>query len=187
MKRLIFSVLTLMLAAGCGSDSIGETANETSLATTAPVVSFEPGHGRTAKPTGPVTISYRIVGKPIVGQPVGVELLVESALGSEPLQLNYRINDATAMQFPKDQLRRVSYAPGNAEQPRPQHVRVIPMREGRLYLNVSATANGNSGSTSTVVAIPIDVGAALPDVAGSGEVTLDENGAAIRSVPAAEK
>ena len=60
------------------------------------------------------------------------------------------------------------------------------MREGRLYLNVTAAIETEDGSMSTVLAIPIQVGAARREVQQNGEITTDENGELIRSLPASE-
>ena len=81
---------------------------------------------------------------------------------------------------------RVSIAPTNDEEPSLHQVRVIPLREGRLFLNVSATIQSESGPISTVTAIPIQVGAAPREVQENGEVLTDENGELIRSLPASE-
>ncbi len=62
-----------------------------------------------------------------------------------------------------------------------QQVRVIPMREGRLYLNVTAKVQTETGSLSTASAIPIQVGAAPKRITEEhGELGTDENGEAIR-------
>ena len=64
-----------------------------------------------------------------------------------------------------------------------QQVTVIPMREGRLYLNVSASVETETGSMSTVTAIPIQVGDAPRELQDHGELTTDESGEAIRVLP----
>ena len=61
------------------------------------------------------------------------------------------------------------------------------MREGRLYLNVAAIVETESGSMQTVTAIPIQVGPAAPrEILDNGTVTRDEDGNLIRSLPAKE-
>jgi hypothetical protein len=84
------------------------------------------------------------------------------------------------MQFPEAQPPSVSMAATNSEEPRFQQVRVIPLREGRLFLNVSVSIETDGGTISSVVAIPIQVGPAVRQQQENGTVTTDENGEAIR-------
>jgi hypothetical protein len=185
---MILSLLAMAVMAGCGDGSVAESDADGVVATDAPEVSFKPGASsdHTVKPQGPVTIAYKIIGTPIVGQPVGVDLQVQSTIGPQAITLSYRVNDSTAMQFTEAQPSRVSIAATNDEGPSLQQVRVIPLREGRLFLNVSATVETEGGSMSTVTAIPIQVGSAPREIQENGEVMLDENGELVRSLPATE-
>ena len=61
-----------------------------------------------------------------------------------------------------------------------QQVTIVPQREGRFYLNVSASYQSEDGTTSTVTAIPIQVGTGARELQEHGEVQTDENGEAIR-------
>jgi hypothetical protein len=190
MNRVLKSVSILALALAmnaCGDATEGDSAVD-APAVTAPQVSFTPGpdSGATAKPSGPVIISYRIIGSPIVGQPVAIELEFASTIGPQPMNISYRVNDATALQLPETQLASVSMAPFEDDERGSQQVTVIPLREGRLYLNVAASIEGESGSVSSVTAIPIQVGGALRETQVNGEPGLDENGEAIISLPAKE-
>ena len=190
MNRVLKSVSTLALALAmnaCGSATEGDSAVD-APAVTAPQVSITPGpdSGATAKPSGPVIISYRIIGSPIVGQPVAIELEFASTIGPQPMNISYRVNDATALQLPETQLASVSMAPFEDDERGSQQVTVIPLREGRLYLNVAASIDGENGSVSSVTAIPIQVGGALRETQVNGEPGLDENGEAIISLPAQE-
>jgi len=190
MNRVIVPALaiTAFLYAGCGNGSIDESDAGTAVSTTAPDVSFKPGADamRTAKPQGPVTIAYKIIGTPVVGLPVGVDLRVQSNLGPQPITLSYRVNDSTAMEFAQAQAASVSIAANNDTGSSLQQVQVVPLREGRLFLNVSATIETESGTMSTVTAIPIEVGEAPRQPEENGEVLTDENGELVRSLPASE-
>jgi hypothetical protein len=182
-KKLL--VLVAALLAGACSNGGDENATEPvdePLATTAPEASFKPGpsDGQTVKLQGPVSISYKIIGAPIVGQAVAVDLQVVSNVGAQAITLTYRVNDTTAMQFPEAQPPSVSMAATNSAKPQSQQVRIIPLREGRLFLNVSASIETDSGTISTVTAIPIQVGSAVRQPQENGTVTTDENGEAIR-------
>ena len=143
---------------------------------------------RTSKIQSPVRIDYRVIGTPIVGMPVAVELQLRSLLGTEPYRLSYRVNDPTAMRLPESQSASVSVSPSTRDELSSQQVTVIPMREGRLYLNVTAEVETESGSMQTVIAIPIQVGVAAPrELLDKGTVSEDANGNLIRSVPAKEE
>ena len=192
MNRAIFPlcITTLMLGA-CGNGGDVETAADAEtqeVAAPAPKVSFAPGKSNmtTTKLQGPVRISYRIIGEPIVGQPVAIDLRFESSLGPQPFNVSYRINDATALEFPEVQSEKVTIAPSLGESFAAQQVTVVPMREGRLYLNVAAQVEGDMGSISSVTAVPIQVGQAPRELLENGTVTTDENGELIRSLPAQE-
>ncbi len=60
------------------------------------------------------------------------------------------------------------------------------MREGRLDLNVSASVETENGSMSTVTAIPIQVGDAPRTLQQNGQLATDEDGNAVRVLPANE-
>lgn len=132
------------------------------------------------KPGSPFRISYKVIGTPIVGSPVTVNLRVTSSLGSQPLKISYRINDASAMMFHEAQPSEIKMAPAANEDFIAQQVTVIPQREGRLYLNVGASVETDSGSMSSMMAIPIQVGSGGRELQENGELQLDENGEAVR-------
>ena len=137
-------------------------------------------------PVGPVAVSYRIIGKPVIGQPIAIDLNVKSMMGTQPVTIKYRINDATAIQLAKSQPATVTMAPSagaGGDVGGRQQVTVIPMREGRLYLNVSASVETETGSMSTVTAIPIQVGDAPRELQDHGELKTDESGESIRVLP----
>ena len=178
MTNKSWLIAVLALFAACGGDAAAPDAAQTEAADGA-----KPGDGAatTVKPEGPVRVDYRIIGTPVVGQPVGVDLEITSNVGLQPVAIDYRINDPTAMQFPEAQPARVALAPTAEGKPGLQQVRVIPLREGRLYLNVSAEVETESGTIATAIAIPIEVGAApvrRPEAHGVTET--DENGEAVR-------
>jgi len=181
MQRVIIPVVAILAITGCGGADAPQA--EVSVETTAPEVSFKPGAKaqHTVKPQGPVQIAYRIIGTPIVGQPVAVDLQVTSMMGPQEVTLSYRINDSTAMQFPDAQPPSVSLAPSADESSSFQQVRIIPLREGRLFLNVSADIKTDDGTMTTVTAIPIQVGASsIREPQQHGVEATDENGEAIR-------
>ncbi len=187
--RLIASMIAMSSLAACGksTNETGALPEDRVPATNAPAVTYKPGPqspekdtSLTAKMTGPVRISYRIIGTPVVGQPVAVDLRVTSALESPSITLDYRINDASALQLAKSQPASFSLSANDLERGGVQQVRVIPMREGRLYLNVSASIETERGSMSTVTAIPIQVGDAPRVLERNGETQTDAEGNLIK-------
>ena len=173
--KVIFALAAMTLAAACGKAEVE-----------APVVTFTPDNDIVGKPSGPVAVAYRIIGKPVVGQPVAIELKFDSSLGDQPLAVVYRINDATAMRLADSQPSTLTIAPAEDDASSSQRVTVIPMREGRLYLNISASVETSEGSMGTVTAIPIQVGDVPRVISENGTAGTDENGDAIRALPAQE-
>ena len=189
-KTFVTSFAIAILVSACGNGSVDQTADPegADVATTPPSVTFTPENddAATGKPSGPITISYRIIGKPIVGKAVAIDLRIASTLEDQPYNVSYRINDTTAMRLPESQPARVAVVPNVGEDFSLQQVVVIPLREGRLYLNVAAEFDTGDGSMSTVTAIPIQVGSGARELQENGIVTMDENGEPIRSLPARE-
>lgn len=185
--------LSIGLLAACGGADRPDGAaapDPEKTAVAAPKVSFEPGDDAgmtTVKPGSPVVISYRIIGQPVVGQPVAIDLRFDARPGSRAFSVDYRINDTSALQFPETQDRKVTVSPAAGKAFATQQVRVIPMREGRLYLNVAAEIETDTGVISSVTAVPIDVGAPVDAIGESGVVTTDESGESIRVLPAREE
>lgn len=190
MIRQIAATAVLGLALGlgaCGPADTGQVAEEGVVDSKPPTVSFVPdGEFSVAgKPGGPVRFAYRIIGTPVVGQPVTVDVQVTSNVGDRPVTLRYQTTDTTAMSFPESQAASLTVALDD-ERPVAQQVTVIPLREGRLYLNVAAEIEIEGGSVSTVTAIPIEVGSKPRELEENGTVTTDEEGELVRSMSGSE-
>lgn len=169
----------LLLAVGASANAAAAAQSDVKKDTLA---------ARSSELQSPVEITYRVIGTPIVGSPVALDLQFKSALGEVPYRVNYRVNDATALQLPESQADTVSISPSSANEVVAQQVTVIPLREGRLYLNVAAVVETEGGSMQTVTAIPIQVGAAAPrQPTEDGRVVRDEDGNLIRTLPATEE
>jgi hypothetical protein len=67
-----------------------------------------------------------------------------------------------------------------------RQVVVVPKREGRLYLNVSAEIETEEGSLIKAISIPVQVGAAREERGTNGELKEDGNGDPVVSMPAEE-
>jgi len=188
MKHANTVAVSLLLVVGLAScaaekDVAALAVQEVEIDTTAPTVSFKPGDEfstTTAKPGAPYTIGYRIIGTPIVGSPVTIDLRVRSTLGPRPVTISYRINDASAMMLADSQPDSVYLEPAANESEFTQQVTIIPQRNGRLYLNVSASFQTDDGTMSTASAIPIQVGTGTRELTDNGTLSVDENGDAVR-------
>ncbi len=119
-------------------------------------------------------------------QPIAIDLRFISLVSDRPVNVTYRINDPTALRLAESQPESLSVGPAEDSGGRPHQVTIIPLREGRLYLNVAASIETENGTLSTVTAIPIQVGEAPRSVQQNGVAGTDENEEAIRSLPAQE-
>ena len=188
MKRanyLAFSACAALGLAACGNSDVDATTAEpvASVSEEVPELETKPApsfDGTVSKPGSPFIVSYKVIGTPIVGSPVTVDLRVTTTLGSQPVKVSYRISDASAMMFHDAQPSEVEVAPAANEDYISQQVTVVPQREGRLYLNVGTSVETDDGSMSSVIAIPLQVGEGARTIEEQGEVQVDENGEAIR-------
>lgn len=192
MKTTILpaAAMLLLLAAGCdtGQDDTNVPAQSGGVsdaggaadASVPKPASRSGAETKTAKIGGPVSIDYRIVGQPVVGQPLSIDLRVSSALGDQPVRLDYRILDASALQLAEAQTPFATIAPSAGEARGQQQVTIVPLREGRLFLNVAATVETAEGSMSTVTAIPIQVGDSRRELGENGRIEAGENGDSVR-------
>jgi len=189
MKRhTTLSVAILLASIGLvacqgGSDSTGAAQQEPAAASGKPALpvagndSASPG-----KPTAPISMSYEIVGNPIVGQPVLINVEVRSAAG--PVNVRYSITDASALMFQVGQVERLEIADPSAGSV--QQLSVIPQREGRLYVNVAAEVQTPNGAMIRSMAIPIKTGSAPEKPTINGELKEGPDGEIVISMPAEE-
>ncbi len=195
MSGLLFSRLSLLTLCGltltaCQSGSDDAATGGTVVAAAAvhskPEVPAERPKSSPGKPSAPITIDYEIMGKPVIGVPLSINVKISSAL-DHPIRVNYRINDSTSLMFTTAQSRTVSLLPAGDEAYSAQQVTVIPQREGRLFLNVSAEIETDVGMMARVMAIPIQVGRRRSTPQVSGELTTGGDGEALISLPAKEE
>lgn len=189
MTRMIWISLAaaFLLMAGCnGGDANGSNETATADAATA-TVAAEAGQKAVpnfssvpAKSGGPFSLQYSIIGTPIVGSPVAIDLQVHSALGAVPAEISYQVNDPSAMTLHEAQPERLLAEFATSERFISERVTVIPQREGRLYLNVSVSSEIDDGTVSTVISIPIHVGEVPMERVEQGVVETDEEGEAVR-------
>jgi len=141
-----------------------------------------PGGTSPGKPQAPISMRYEIVGNPVVGQPVQINVMVSSPEG--PVEVLYSITDRSALVFQDGQVERIEIVDPSSDAGR--QLSVIPQREGRLYVNVSAQVQTPSGPMIRSMSIPIKVGAAPAKPTPNGEVVEGPDGEAVISMPAKE-
>ena len=132
------------------------------------------------KPTAPISLDYEVIGNAIVGQPTRINVEVKSGQG--PVNVHYSITDGSALMFQPGQVERVEIL--DATSGSMQQVGVVPQREGRVYLNVSAEIETPGGIKIRSMAIPIRVGKAPEAATPNGEVMEAPDGETVISMPA---
>ena len=157
-----FMTVAALAATGCGGgEQSTEPTGEALTNDSAPVVTFTPESDTSVAldgdPVAPLAIAYRVIGTPVVGQPVAIDIQVLSSLGDHAVTLNYRITDATAMELADAQPESVMLTPEDDDSYASRQVTVVPKRPGRIYLNVQAGIDTRDGSLSTATAIPLEV------------------------------
>ena len=172
--------LSFLSACGKSGDSndtatvaAGSKTESNAIATTSP-----------GKPSAPISFRYEVQGTPIVGQPVAINIIVASSVTDLPINLFYRVNDASSMLFPESQAQQTKFVAEAQDRPRELQITVIPQREGRLYLNVSAEIEAADGTLLKTTSIPIQVGSAPPELKVNGELLETDEGETVISMPA---
>jgi hypothetical protein len=183
-KLILLAALALAACQDAGNESNGTT--EAAAADAAAESASTEGQASAGKPSAPISIDYAVIGTPIVGQPVNIDLEVFSSVGDRPVTLNYRINDARNLRFPQAQAQQIALAAPSDTGRAAQQVTVIPLREGRLYLNVSAEIETAEGTLMKSMAIPIQVGRAPEVPQTNGELREGPDGETVISMPAEE-
>jgi hypothetical protein len=128
----------------------------------------------------PFAIRYNVIGTPVVGSPVTLDLQIVSAMGSQPVEISYEIPDPSAMMLHEAQPESLMAEFDAQKKAIGERVTVIPQREGRLYLNVSAAVMTEGGRVSSVMSVPIHVGEIDTGLVEHGEVEFTEDGEAVK-------
>lgn len=141
----------------------------------------------TVKPGPPLSISYKVLGTPQIGQPINIELEVTSTITNQPLNVHYQAINPQALSI-------VPTADGKnsfqleADISRKQSigkrmVSVVPQREGQSLIRVTMEMGSGNDLMSVTRSIAIQVGNKKPEKKINGELSTDENGEAIISMP----
>lgn len=179
---LVIAAGALAFLAACGDSNKDNVAQQPAAAVgDKPTAISSPG-----KPSAPINFRYEVLGTPIVGQPVSINIFVSSSVVDVPITLLYRVNDASSMLFPESQALRAEFTMAPGDDPRSQQITVVPQREGRLYLNVSAEIATADGTMLKSTSIPIQVGSAPPELEINGELVETPEGETVISMPASQ-
>ncbi len=183
MKNMkVLTLVSVLLLTACGNEDAAPVAevvaiDKAELAESKPASQFD---GTVTKIGSPFSISYKIIGTPVVGSPVTIQLRVISAFATQRAEISYSIPDDSSMVLHEAQPQSVAAEFADNETWVDQRVTVVPMREGRIYLNVAASAQAADGRTMTMMAVPIQVGQGGRELEENGELATDEDGEAIR-------
>lgn len=182
---LMLAVLATAALAACNAPTDSEAVSSAPATPVAKTVAAST-QSSPGKPSAPITIRYKILGTPVVGQPVAIEVDVSSPLREQPMRMSYSVIDSDSMSFPASQPQRIELSIADNERSAARQVTVVPLREGRLYLNVTAEIETDNGVLLKSISVPIAVGqsAAAPDV--NGELRQAAEGETVVSMPARE-
>ncbi len=182
-KSIISTAVTvsLLCLSACGKSDNPPISNQSTALNSKP----DPGAGESSvagKPTAPIDISYEVVGNAIVGVPVAINVIFTSVRG--PINVEFSINDNSALIFQPGQVERLEIADASAGSV--QQIVVIPQREGRVYVNVSAEIQAPDGLNIRSMAIPIKVGSAPANEAVNSKQAEGTGADSVISLPANE-
>jgi len=105
-----------------------------------------------------INFSYNILGNATVGEVTTINVIINGGSYKDEIILSYRIGVTDDLIFGENQLQSMTLNTlSNGLYPA-QQVTVIPQREGRLFLVVSADITSNNEIITKSTAIPIDVG-----------------------------
>ena len=127
-----------------------------------------------APPSGPVenvpiALDYTLVGMPLVGEPVAVNLEVSTPGSDQAVRLTYRSAEEGDMSFPETQAATTTLPPLTNGAARRHQFSLIPQREGRIYVVVSAELETERGATIKSLSVPVQVGRAEDAAAAADE------------------
>lgn len=181
--RLLIIGTVLLGIVACGRSNDSKQANAVAAAGEKTQLSKLTSPG---KPAAPVSIEYKVLGTPLVGQPVAVEISIAANEPGQSMRLKYFINDADSLMFADSQPESIDVEIPADEPVAARQVRLVPQREGRLYLNVTAELETADGMMLKSIAVPISVGSNAVRVELNGAMKKAADGETVISLPAVE-
>lgn len=182
------SLMTFVFG-GCQDEARDTVADNSAANPVTNAVASKPattvaGETSTGKPSAPISMRYEVLGNPVVGAPVSINVSISATGGQGPVSVRYDIPDRSALAFQQGQVERLEVAEKVLDDTR--QLAVVPQREGRLYVNVSAEVMTAGGIMIKSMAIPIQVGSAPDKPAVNGELVKGPDGETVISMPAKE-
>jgi hypothetical protein len=160
MNRLAFSLSIAGLAlAACGSDSDPDAAAATPKpATTAnapsdPMTRMAHAVG-SGKPGAAVELRYELSGKPAVGTPIELQIMLVPHAGVDAMDVVVSGMDGVTLSGPLS----ATFAEVEPSKPYTHKVSVLPDRGGVFYVSVVVTTQIGNSNLSRTYAIPFAVG-----------------------------
>ena len=178
--QLSLLVVMALGFAACGDDATSPQESSKDAAAQKEAVADGDLVRTPARPGTMFRVNYRIIGTPVVGSPVSIDLEIDSALGDEPVEIAYQVPDATALAMDEAQPRTLTRTPRAGERRINERITVTPKREGRLFINVRASRSDDDGSASTMISIPIHVGNVDTSLQEHGRLETDAEGETTR-------
>lgn len=139
------------------------------------------------KLAAPISIEYAVTGSPVVGVPVSVTITVSTPLQESPITLHTRMSEPGSMTFPAAQPESTLMPPIAGRDARLQQLTLIPQREGRLFLVVSAEIESSNGTMMKSLSVPIEVGRSSSASGSSDAIVEGSDGEAGISLPAQDR
>ncbi|MFI4914266.1 MAG: hypothetical protein ACHQAR_03665 [Steroidobacterales bacterium] len=106
-----------------------------------------------ANSTTPVSVKFRLEGRPQVGQPLMIELVVIPAAGAEIEHIHASFQAGEGLQLQSD--RNFDAERPSAGVPLSQVLTVLPQQAGVLSLTATILVDSSSGSLARTYAIPL--------------------------------
>ena len=181
----------LVTACGGGKDddsaatSAGQAKASKAVSATPPA-SADEKHARLAaavsdgKTTAPVDMRYDLPAKPELGQPFEVELVFETRLPADKLDLE--ITEAPGLTIVGEKT--ASFAPVERAQPYSSKVLVQGDNPGLYYIGVLAKVSTKVQTETRAFSVPVVIGD--PPSAQKASPAVDAAGQAVQSMPAQE-
>ena len=104
-----------------------------------------------------ITIDFEILNKPILNESAIISLLLETNDPSKKIFLNYSVVSEDDISFGDNQIDRFELSSNLRGIYPEQQIIIIPRREGRVFLAVSATMKFEKENVTKTISIPIDV------------------------------
>ncbi len=145
-------------------------------------------HQDTVKPRPPISVDYRLLSEPAIGQPLTIELDISGPVDAGPIEVKYRSLDRQAMTFTSDSKSNQSFKLSSSRATNNKRtIIVVPQKEGRNYFTVSTIIETDHGPMATSRSIAIQVGDEPYNKKINGQLVLDSNGEAVISMSATER